>query len=552
MSAPAARAPHREAGPGEPLIELREIGKRYGDLVANDGVTLSVAAGEVVAMLGENGAGKSTLMKIVYGLVRADSGTIWMGGRELAISSPRDAMAAGIGMVTQEFSLVETMTVTENVALSGIGLGRVDLRAARRRVVAAMERIGVSLDPDALVSTLSIGERQRVEIVKALFHDCRVLILDEPTAVLVPQDVRALFTTVERLRAAGLGVLFVSHKLREVAEISDRVVVLRKGRLVATRRTADVDVTTLAALMMGIAGDAPPPSTEAATAVGLPTEATPTAPAEPTPAAPVRPAGSAEAEPVLQLSGLSAQRGGRTVLDGVDLVVRPGEIVGIAGISGNGQTELMDVLCAVQAPSQGTICVAGTDVTRLGSGARLAAGLGRLTEDRKGSVVPTMSVADNLVLEDLAAYTRRGLLDRPAVRAHAEEMIERFAIRAKPGDAIGTLSGGNVQKVLLARALARRPRVLVVAQPTRGLDVGAYRYVHTQLQQLRSSGAGVVVISEDLDEITSLCDRIAVLFRGQVVGELSGADATPERLGLMMAGEAVHVMSERSDVGTTS
>lgn len=531
MTAAATRAPHHETGAGGSLIELRDICKRYGDLVANDDITLSVGAGEVLAMLGENGAGKSTLMKIVYGLVRADSGSIRMNGRELSISSPRDAMAAGIGMVTQEFSLVETMTVTENVALSGVGLGRVDLRAARRRVVEAMERIGVSLDPDALVSTLSIGERQRVEIVKALFHDCRVLILDEPTAVLVPQDVRALFSTVARLRAGGLGVLFVSHKLREVAEISDRVVVLRKGKMVATRQTADVDVATLAALMMGIADSTRPRTAAAATAVGMPPETGP--------AAPAHTAASADGAPVLQLSALSVQRGDRTVLDQLELVVRPGEIVGIAGISGNGQTELMEVLCALQPPSHGTIRVGATDVTRLDSGARLAVGLGRLTEDRKGSVVPSMSVEDNLILEDLASYSRRGLLDRSAIRAHAEEMIERFSIRARPGDAIGTLSGGNMQKVLLARALARQPHVLVVAQPTRGLDVGAYRYVHTQLRQLRDAGSGVVVISEDLDEIISLCDRIAVLFRGRIVGDVGAADATPERLGLMMAGETV-------------
>ncbi len=236
-----------------PLLELSGITKRYGDLVANDDVSLTVAPGEVVAMLGENGAGKSTLMKIVYGLVRPDAGTVTMDGQRLEIGSPRDAMAAGIGMVTQEFSLVDTMTVAENVALSGLGLGRVDRAAVRRRVIEAMERIGVRLDPDQLVATLSIGERQRVEIVKALFHDCRVVILDEPTAVLTPQDVRALFETIRRLTSAGLGVLLVSHKLREVAEISDRVVVLRRGRLVGTRVTGEVDDVELAALMMGSA-----------------------------------------------------------------------------------------------------------------------------------------------------------------------------------------------------------------------------------------------------------------------------------------------------------
>jgi general nucleoside transport system ATP-binding protein len=515
------------------LLELTGITKRFGDLTANDSVDLSVAAGEVVAMLGENGAGKSTLMKVVYGLVRADAGTIAMEGRPLDIGSPRDAMAAGIGMVTQEFSLVETMTVTENVALSSVGLGRVDIRAARERVLTAMEKVGVAIEPDRLVSTLSIGERQRVEIVKALFHDCRVLILDEPTAVLTPQDVRALFATVARLRASGLGVLFVSHKLREVAEISDRVVVLRRGRLVGSRATASVSTSELAALMMGIAADpvaAPDTAADTATAVGLPV-------------APPAPEGSTtgSGRPVLAMADLTLERGGRPVLDAITLSVAPGEILGLAGISGNGQTELMHVLCGTTAATSGRVEVDGVDVTGATVAARLGAGLGRLTEDRRGSVVPQLSVEQNLVLEDLGSYRRRGLLDRAAIRAHAQAMIERFDIRASPGDPVATLSGGNMQKVLLARALSRRPRVLVAAQPTRGLDIGAYGYVHTQLRELREAGAGVLLISEDLDELHSLCDRIAVLFRGRVVGTLAADEATSERLGVMMTGEAVTV-----------
>jgi general nucleoside transport system ATP-binding protein len=515
------------------LLELTGITKRFGDLTANDSVDLSVAAGEVVAMLGENGAGKSTLMKVVYGLVRADAGTIAMEGRPLDIGSPRDAMAAGIGMVTQEFSLVETMTVTENVALSSVGLGRVDIRAARERVLTAMEKVGVAIEPDRLVSTLSIGERQRVEIVKALFHDCRVLILDEPTAVLTPQDVRALFATVARLRASGLGVLFVSHKLREVAEISDRVVVLRRGRLVGSRATASVGTSELAALMMGIAADpvaAPNTPADTATAVGLPV-------------APPAPEGSTtgSGRPVLAMADLTLERGGRPVLDAITLSVAPGEILGLAGISGNGQTELMHVLCGTTAATSGRVEVDGVDVTGATVAARLEAGLGRLTEDRRGSVVPQLSVEQNLVLEDLGSYRRRGLLDRAAIRAHAQAMIERFDIRASPGDPVATLSGGNMQKVLLARALSRRPRVLVAAQPTRGLDIGAYGYVHTQLRELREAGAGVLLISEDLDELHSLCDRIAVLFRGRVVGTLAADEATSERLGVMMTGEAVTV-----------
>jgi general nucleoside transport system ATP-binding protein len=519
---PTSRRPARG-----PLLELSGITKRYGDLVANDDVSLTVAPGEVVAMLGENGAGKSTLMKIVYGLVRPDAGTVTMNGQRLEIGSPRDAMAAGIGMVTQEFSLVDTMTVTENVALSGLGLGRVDRAAVRRRVIEAMERIGVRLDPDQLVATLSIGERQRVEIVKALFHDCRVVILDEPTAVLTPQDVRALFETIRRLTNARLGVLLVSHKLREVAEISDRVVVLRRGRLVGTRVTGEVDDVELAALMMGSA-TVPTAVDEPGTgaALGLAVAPTPLH----------RRSVGADGEPALVLEGLGLARGDRELLRDLNIRVGAGEIVGVAGISGNGQTELVGVLSGIEAPTSGTIRVAGTDVTRTDVAGRLRAGLGRLTEDRKGSVVPQLSVEHNLVLEDLPAYTRRGLLDRSAVRRHAEAMIERFDIRARPTDPISTLSGGNMQKVLLARALHRGPGILVASQPTRGLDIGACRYVHEQLRDLRDAGAGVLLVSEDLDELRSLSDRIVVLFRGEVVGDVTAADVSAERLGVLMAG----------------
>ena len=520
--------------PASPLLELAGITKRYGDLLAVDTVSLTVAPGEVVAMLGENGAGKSTLMKVVYGLVRPDTGTIAVDGRTVHIASPRDAMTTGIGMVTQEFSLVETMTVAENVALSSVGLGRVDVRRNRQRVMDTMERLGVHIEPDRLVSTLSIGERQRVEIVKALFHDCRVLILDEPTAVLTPQDVRALFTTVERLRAAGLGVLFVSHKLREVAEISDRVVVLRRGRLVGERMTAEVRAEELAGLMMGSV-TARPADEETAAAVGLSPEAAASHP--PPGRSPGRSTGDASV--VLDLAGVTVTEADRPVLDDLSLSVRAGEMVGIAGISGNGQTELLDVLAGTRPVSAGRIRVGDTDITDAPVAARLAAGLGRLTEDRRGSVVASLSVEQNLVLEDLDSFSRRGRLDRAAIRQHAERLIERFAIRARPTDPVSSLSGGNMQKVLLARALARQPRALVVAHPTRGLDIGAYQYVHAQLAELRDTGAGLLVISEDLDELHALCDRIGVLFRGSLVDVLETGDATSDRLGAMMTGEAV-------------
>ena len=421
------------------------------------------------------------------------------------------------------------MTVAENVALSGLGLGRVDRAAVRRRVIEAMERIGVRLDPDQLVSTLSIGERQRVEIVKALFHDCRVVILDEPTAVLTPQDVRALFDTVRRLTSAGLGVLLVSHKLREVAEISDRVVVLRRGRLVGTRMTGEVDDVELAALMMGSATAPTAVEESAEAALGLPAAATP-------------------------LHRRSGWRGGRArarARGARPLPRRPRPAPGREHPRRRrrdrrrGRHLRQRADRARRRPQRRR----GAHV-RVDPGRRdrhhphrrrrpARAGLGRLTEDRKGSVVPPLSVEYNLVLEDLPAYSRRGLLDRAAVRRHAEAMIERFDIRARPTDSVSTLSGGNMQKVLLARALHRGPRILVASQPTRGLDIGACRYVHEQLRELRDTGAGVLLVSEDLDELRSLSDRIVVLFRGEIVGDVTAADVSTERLGVLMAGGVV-------------
>jgi simple sugar transport system ATP-binding protein len=350
-----------------------------------------------------------------------------------------------------------------------------------------------------------------------------VLILDEPTAVLTPQDIRALFATIRRLQESGMGVLLVSHKLKEVAEISDRVVVLRRGRLVGERRTADVTPTELANLMMGVA-EVSDADTAAAVGLGVAADTQER---------------TRTGEQVLGIRDLVVVRDGRRMLDGLTLDVAAGEIVGLAGISGNGQTELVDALCGRRSVTDGAIEVAGRDITTLPVADRLAAGLGRLTEDRRGSVVAHLTVEQNLVLEDLGAFTRRGLLDRGAVRRHAEAMIDRFEIKATPTTPVGTLSGGNIQKVLLARTLHRAPRALVAAQPTRGLDVGAYRYVHQQLTELRASGAGVLLISEDLDELRALSDRIVVLLGGRLVGEVAAADATNDRLGLLMTGQDV-------------
>jgi general nucleoside transport system ATP-binding protein len=516
---------------GVPLVELRAIRKSFGDLVANDGVDLTLRPGEVHALLGENGAGKTTLMRILYGLTRPDRGQILIDGVPTTITSPKDAIRCGIGMVTQHFSLVKPMTVTENVMLSGARLGPLSLSVARAKVLAAADRLGVTIDADARVGRLSVGEQQRVEILKALYHDCRVLILDEPTAVLVPQDVEALFATVRRITAEGLGVLFISHKLREVASVSDRVSVLRRGRIIDTIDAAGVEPRHLAELMVGR------PTVGVRRADTVRPDGTDLAVAEvddvPDPGA-----ATAGAAPVLDVEDLTVAGRGRNAVDGVTLQVHPGEIVGIAGVSGNGQRQLVDVLCGIEKPTGGRIRVGGRDVTGAGPHEVIAAGLGRIHEDRHGALLTDLSVEQNLVFEHLNEFRRGPFLNRHRIRAYAEDVIARFDIKAQPGDTVGSLSGGNVQKVLLARVLIREPKVIVVAQPTRGLDVGAAEYVHQQLLDRRAMGAGVLLVSEDLEELLALCDRLVVLFEGRVTGELATADAAPERLGLLMTGAA--------------
>ncbi len=505
MSRDAASA---AGGLDPPAAELRGITKSFGDLVANDGVDLAVARGEVHALLGENGAGKSTLMRVLYGLTRPDSGEIAVGGRPVAIQSPKDAIANGIGMVTQHFALAKPLTVAENVILGASAGIRIRLDAAARAVAAASDRFGIRVDSRARVGDLSVGEQQRVEILKALYRDCRVLILDEPTAVLVPQEVESLFATLRRLCDEGIAVVFISHKLHEVRAVSSRVTVLRRGKVVATRDTADVDDRELASLM-----------------VGRPTLGV------------QRPEAAAAGEAVLQVDGVSATgRQGLPALREVSFEVRRGEIVGVAGVSGNGQTELVDVLCGMRRPTAGRVRLDGADVTGSSPAQVVQAGIGRIPEDRHAAVVGELTVAENLALEHLSEFRRGPQLDDRRLRAHAEALIERFAIRARPDDRAGTLSGGNLQKLVLARVLSRDPKAIVVSQPTRGLDVGATEYVHGELLAQRLRGAGVLLVSEDLDELLALADRLLVFYEGRIVGESPAATADPERLGLLMAG----------------
>jgi len=494
-----------------PVVELRGISKHFGDVLANDHVDLSLLRGEVHGVLGENGAGKTTLMRILYGLSIPDEGEIMVGGSSVQIASPKDAISLGIGMVTQHFALVKPMTVTENIILGRTGGAILDIGRARDLVEEAAGRYGLRVEPDRLLSDLSVGEQQRVEILKALYRECSVLILDEPTAVLTPQEIRSLFLTLDKLRASGMAIVFISHKLPEIMELTDRVTVLRHGKVVHTAETSSVDAAGLASWMVGRATE-------------LPKRTTPTEPGD----------------AVLQVSHLSAPgRHGLPALADVSFDVAGGEILGIAGVSGNGQTELAEVLSGMRKPSEGSITVAGIEIAGAGPRQITDAGVGRIPEDRHEALVGDMSVGYNLVLEHLDEVGVKGILDRSRIRENAVALIDRFSIKADPDDLVKTLSGGNIQKVLLARVLVRNPRVLIVSQPTRGLDIGATGYVRSEILAMRDQGAAVVLMSEDLDELLELSDRMIVLYGGKVAGEVNADDADRDHIGLLMAGHAV-------------
>jgi general nucleoside transport system ATP-binding protein len=498
-----------------PAVRMRGITRRFLDVVANDGIDLDVQPGEVVALLGENGAGKTTLMNVLFGLVAPDAGTIEVGGEPVAFRSPADAIARGIGMVHQHFTLVPPHTVLENVIVGTRARSPLlDTASARTRLRALAREHGLEVDPDAPVWQLSVGEQQRVEIVKALYRGARVLILDEPTAVLTPAEAQGLFRALRSLTREGHAVVFISHKLREVMEVSDRVVVLRAGRVVATRPTAATDPRELARLMVG----------------------------REVQAAARRPAGAAATgTPVLEIDAITvANDRGLTAVDRLSLAVHGGEIVGLAGVSGNGQGELAEALFGLRRVRAGRIRVGGADVTNRPPAELIRRGVARVPEDRIGvGLMVELSLADNLILESYRApELRRGpFLSATAVARLADRLLAAYRVRAPHrGIPARTLSGGNLQKLLLARALARDPTLLVVHQPTRGLDVAATEEIHDRLLGLRERGGAVLLMSEDLDEVLALSDRVAVLYEGRLMAVVPAGEVRLEEIGLLMAG----------------
>ena len=499
------------------VLEMRGVTKTFGPVVANDSISLSLHRGEVLGLLGENGAGKSTLMKILYGLYAPDGGEIFIDGERVEIRDPKDAVRRGVGMVHQHFTLIPPLTVAENIVLGaeprrGVSL---DLNRAARVTEELSERYGLRVNPRARVADLSVGEQQRVEILKALYREARILVLDEPTAVLTPQEAEDLFGVLKELVADGLSIIFITHKLGELLGVSDNITVIRDGKVVDTVRTATTDEGALARLMVG-------------REVLLQAERD-------------AHAGEASGEPRLAAEDLVVRSGtGAVAVGGVSLAVRAGEILAVAGVDGNGQTELAEALAGVRKAEGGRVSLDGEDVTGLGAEDRRRRGLAYVPEDRASKgLVQDFTLAENNALktyEEPPFSSRWGWIHPKAMRKKAAENLRAFDVRpANPDARAASLSGGNQQKAILARELSGDPGVIVASQPTRGVDVGAIEFIHRQLLEQRSEGKAILLISLELEEVRSLADRIIVLHAGEIAGEVT-PEATDEELGLLMAG----------------
>ncbi len=497
-----------------PLLYMRGICKRFGTVLANNQVDLTLRSGDILGLLGENGAGKTTLMNILFGAYQADAGAIAIHGKPAVIHSSADALKLGIGMVHQHFHLVHRHSVLENLMVGEPGRsGRLNKNWACVRLQELATRYGLKLTPDAIVSDLTIGEQQRLEIIKALFRNARILILDEPTAVLTPKEADGLFDALRSLAASGIGIIFISHKLHEVKSVTNRVVVMRKGKVSAVvDDPKEVSERELAQLMCG--HELSPPEKSS----------------------------SKTGKVLLKLTDISTSDHNRTVLKQISLNVRSGEILGIAGVSGNGQRELADVIAGILQPTSGSFEVNGKMVPKTSPRVMQKLKIGRIPEDRMTTgLVTTMPLSTSMVLPWITRsnFNRHGILRLKEIRGFTHELIERFGIQAAgPEVRTGTLSGGNLQKALLAREMSFEPEVLLAAQPTRGLDVAAAAFVHRRFLMLRDKGGAIILISEDLEELFALCDRLAVMYEGRIIGERSIKEASVEEIVMLMAGVA--------------
>ncbi len=499
----------------EVVLETRDVTKRFPGVLANDAVNLKLHRGEVLALLGENGAGKSTLMNIVYGLYHQDEGEVLIKGEKVELETPGDAIALGVGMVHQHFQLVQPMTVTENVMLGAeiaTRGGWLERRKADRKVAELSEQYGLEVDPTAIIEEIPVGVQQRVEIIKALYREADILILDEPTAVLTPQEIEDLFRIMRELTAEGVSIIFITHKLKEVLAVADRIMVMRDGRVVGEAVPEEATESSLASMMVG----------RDVLLVVEKDKARPT-------------------EAVLSVEGLQAMDDRKhRALDGASFEVRAGEILGLAGVQGNGQTELVEVITGLRPALAGRVTIDGRDVTNASPRVITEQGVAHIPENRhRYGMVGSLSVADNLVLSTYykAPFSSGIVIHEDAIQEHAAELVEEFDVRTPSVVTSGaSLSGGNQQKMVVAREFGRPIKLLIAAQPTRGIDVGSIEFIHGRIVQQRDAGVAVLLVSAELDEIMALSDRIAVMYHGQIIETLPAEEATREQLGLLMAG----------------